>query len=484
MTKRLLLSSVAFAAAVTLPHLGAATQPLGMMKLTRGRDIAPNMAGNKTVGIAYANTRAMMLAVGMAAPPAISDLQVDPNSPPPPLASKFGPQAAVDDGLGSASPYLQSSSTHTDGEMIAEGDVVGAFRFICTPSHNRADDPIVYPGQPGKSHPHSFYGNDGARASSTYTSLRTTGHSSCVNDMNRTGYWIMALLRQDGKIVQPDFISIYYKQYPGGFGSYPASAYCTAGNALYVGRCVPIPNGIKFISGYDMLTHTTPTGSFTWRCYRAATDTGGPTYNNVVDAMNSCPALGGAASGWQLNFAVEAQACWNGVDLDSPNHRSHMSDMLYDPATSISRCPKTHPYLVPFFRLSTFYTLDATMDFTKTSSDWNAAIAAASTPAAKAAVAVNYVRLSSDMMPGMTPTLPGSTSHVDYFESWREAIKNTWWDNCIGRALNCAGGDLGDGTALKQDTVYHPYTLTVSPRLVTRPKMTIEATAIKLRKAS
>lgn len=51
------------------------------------------------------------------------------------------------------------------------GDTVGAFRFICSPGQVPADDPIVYPRQPGKSHLHQFYGNTSANAYSTHDSL-------------------------------------------------------------------------------------------------------------------------------------------------------------------------------------------------------------------------------------------------------------------------------------------------------------------------
>ena len=51
----------------------------------------------------------------------------------------------------------------------AAPDFLGAFRFICNPGQVLPDDPIVYPGQPGASHLHQFYGNTGANAFSTYS---------------------------------------------------------------------------------------------------------------------------------------------------------------------------------------------------------------------------------------------------------------------------------------------------------------------------
>jgi hypothetical protein len=77
--------------------------------------------------------------------------------------------------------------------------VVGAFRFICNPAHLAKDDPIGYPGQPGKSHLHQFFGNTAANANSTYESLRTTGQSTCNSPLNRSAYWMPAMMNGKGQ---------------------------------------------------------------------------------------------------------------------------------------------------------------------------------------------------------------------------------------------------------------------------------------------
>ena len=48
----------------------------------------------------------------------------------------------------------------------------GVFATLCRFSHEAADDPIVFPGQAGKSHLHTFFGNTTTSAASTYESLR------------------------------------------------------------------------------------------------------------------------------------------------------------------------------------------------------------------------------------------------------------------------------------------------------------------------
>ena len=46
---------------------------------------------------------------------------------------------------------LDVSSLLTTIPLASSGapDVVGAFRFLCAPSHISYDDPIVHPGKPG-----------------------------------------------------------------------------------------------------------------------------------------------------------------------------------------------------------------------------------------------------------------------------------------------------------------------------------------------
>src|SRR5262245_47196774 len=51
---------------------------------------------------------------------------------------------------------------------------------VCGYSRTAKDDPIVYPGSPGLSHSHDFFGNDGTDAFSTYESLRADT-TNCYN---------------------------------------------------------------------------------------------------------------------------------------------------------------------------------------------------------------------------------------------------------------------------------------------------------------
>lgn len=294
-------------------------------------------------------------------------------------------------------------------------DPVGAFRFICGAGQVNYDDPIVYPGQPGASHLHQYYGNLDVNAFSTYASLRAHGDSTCSSDkhghaLNRSGYWMPAMLDGKGHVVEPDFISIYYKRLP---ASNPQCNDISRTDLGAQGICVPIPNGIKFIFGYDMVTNTARTGGNQFMCIKGNSSVG--SYANLADlAKVGCPV------GDKIELTISAPTCWDGKRLDSPNHRDHVSYPTYG-SWGYKRCDAAHPYVIPRFLLSVFYTVAAGDDL----SLWH---------------------LSSDEM---RPELPhGSTFHADYFEGWDPGVKDEWTSNCINKHLNCSGGDLGDGHQL------------------------------------
>jgi hypothetical protein len=396
----------------------------------------------------------------VAAQQSIRDLQIGTNEVPPALPFEFGIEDwtpyTVD-----APSLLEATSQRTDMEMITAGDNVGAFRFICMPGQVRAEDPLVAPGKRGGSHPHQFYGNTAADRNSTVASLGSSGDSTCQNILNRSAYWQITVQNPAGKVVRFDYVSIYYKRPP---ASRPE---CTPGNIKYMGRCVGTPNNIRYIFGYDMITNTTPSGGKSWQCVR--NNNGAGPFTNIVDAAAACPGLPGnpATDITHLGVSITAPFCWNGIALDSANHRSHVSDALVDADTGRAACPKTHPYVIPTFTATAFFRVDATLN---TSGVWD--------PATSCSV---HWHLSSDCMPGMPVYKPGTTAHMDYWERWHLATKKKWTDNCINRGLSCTAGDLGNGERMKQ---VWPLTYDANnpgSRIVNRPKMAKESSRFIIR---
>lgn len=290
-------------------------------------------------------------------------------------------------------------------------DTVGAFRFVCQPGQISYDDPIVYPGQPGKSHLHQWYGNTAANASSTYESLRRTGDSTCVNILNRSAYWMPAMLDGKGHVVRPDYVTIYYKRLPAD------SAEC---KRMAARGCVALPRGLRMIFGYDMITHRPSPQNTHFDCNGAGAVSGN--FATITEAAKGCPA------GARLGATVNAPPCWDGKRLDSPNHRDHVANVSYG-SWGYPRCPGTHPYVIPAFTMGAWYSVEKG----DTPTDWY---------------------LSSDEMPGMERMPAGSTFHADWFGAWDDEVLAQWTANCIEKLLSCSAGDLGNGRQMRQSGTF------------------------------
>lgn len=295
----------------------------------------------------------------------------------------------------------------------------GAFRLICAASHANYDDPIVFPGQPGKSHLHVFYGNTDAGAGSTYQSIRRTGESSCGNRLNRSAYWAPALLTGQGQIVRPDYIALYYKRLP------IDDPMC---RRMAPGGCAPLPTGLRVVSGYDMARMGQPQPENAGHVFFRCISPGRPSTHH--DALEG--AIGDCGGEGQVMAAIGFGACWSGA-LDSRDHRAHLAHGRYR-GQAYAQCDGDHPWLIPEVTQQLAYTVKR--------SD-------------------GPLRFSCDMA-GMAA---GSCFHADYMEGWDPVVRDRFERLCLDRRLSCSDGQLGDGTMLR----HPPNRLTAAPRLVAAP---------------
>ncbi|MGH1494118.1 MAG: hypothetical protein ACRBK7_32785, partial [Acidimicrobiales bacterium] len=88
--------------------------------------------------------------------------------------SRFSQYASVPSNQLSLQALTQPISVPDNGSV---GD--GQFRAACQYSHFAYDDPIIYPGQVGRSHLHMFFGNTKTNAHSTTDSIVNSGGGSC-----------------------------------------------------------------------------------------------------------------------------------------------------------------------------------------------------------------------------------------------------------------------------------------------------------------
>jgi hypothetical protein len=261
-----------------------------------------------------------------------------------------------------------------------------AFRMFCQFSHVGFVDPIVAPGDAAFMHLHMFFGNTAVDQDSTYTSLRSTGNSTCDGGpLNRTAYWMPAVFDGQDRVVVPSRFELYYK----------------AENAADPARVRAKPNGLRMVAGAP------DTRVFDWRC-------GGRSGTTIPNC----------GSGERLTVSVRFPYCWDGKNLDSPDHRSHMA---YGTNNTWGPCPTSHPVHLP--ELTEF----AHFDDVSNTGNWY---------------------LSTDRMDPSSPAPNGSTMHADWFGAWDNDIQNRWVTNCIQARRNASNGNLCDGEQLLQAPAY------------------------------
>lgn len=296
-------------------------------------------------------------------------------------------------------PVIEGRDPNTNG---------GEFRIRCRVSHMAKDDPIVYPNVPGAAHLHAFFGNTGINAYSTNESLETTGNSTCSGGIaNRSGYWVPALIdATTGKPANVYGTISYYKS--------DTDPPTTADHVQ------PMPKGLRMIAGTQKVMSIADSfgqfmcmdsyqGSILWES----------------DHIKSC---GDNTDRYQIRAKIEFPQCWDGKNLDSPDHQSHMAYAckfgeceLADGTVgkTLNGCPASHPVLVPQLTVNAnFDKLDPT----------------------------HLYRLSSD---NYSTKYPGGYSlHGDFMNGWDENIMKRIVEGCLRKHANAETDQLCDGQAL------------------------------------
>jgi len=290
------------------------------------------------------------------------------------------PYAIPAPGVGNGGGGVQAGG----GIQRPSGDSTGNFRISCRYSHMNYDDSIIFPGQAGRAHLHTYFGNIGSDANSTGQSLLTTGNSTCDGGIgNRSSYWVPSLIDANNGALVPTGIGIYYKS--GYQGISPQDVSPT------------LPIGLKIIAGDARAT--SPQASYvSWECRSTG---------ERSTAIPACP------QGSYLQSHILFPQCWDGVNLDSADHKSHMAYGQYG-----NGCPASHPVAIPEITYNVDYIVGA-----GGTAGW---------------------KLSSDMYSG-----PGGYSlHADIVTAWDPAISSQWLNNCTRQNADCGVGHISDTTEL------------------------------------
>jgi hypothetical protein len=218
--------------------------------------------------------------------------------------------ALVVAGAGSAAKAgSAASATAVSSERTGHRGRGGALYFAvsCGFSHRNQDDPIVYPRQPGRSHDHTFFANTSTNAFSTPASLRAAG-TTCVIRFDTAAYWVPTLF-VGGQPIRPIGVTAYYVR-------------------RTVDTVRAFPAGLEMIAGSAAARSPQSRQVTAWSC------------GSLRDTSSTIPTCDvRQRSG--LRLLVNFPSCWDGKNLDSANHQSHMAY-----ATN-GVCPATHPVEVP-----------------------------------------------------------------------------------------------------------------------------------------
>lgn len=290
-------------------------------------------------------------------------------------------------------PFDSNTPGQPDGPQAPNPADIGQFRLGCTFGFMAYLDPVVYPGQAKAGHLHTFVGNVGVTANSTAATIPKTGNSTCSGGtLNRSAYWFPTMIdTTNGTPIAPSGFLVYYKT--GYDGVKPADVKA-------------VPTGLVMISGNAAGNSEATAQSGRFACVGGI---------NGAGWQKSIPSA--CYQDNQMIFEVSFPQCWDGVNLDSPNHKSHLAE-----ATG-SGCPKTHPVGLPAITYEIYYDL------------------------AKINLAnLKNWRLSSD---NYAATIPGGYgAHGDYVFGWDETTMGKFIKNCDNPSIDCHTNLLGDGTWL------------------------------------
>lgn len=278
----------------------------------------------------------------------------------------------------------------------------GDFRTGCGVSHMSNDDPLVYPNQQGAAHHHTFFGNTSLNYKSNLNTLSSTGNSTCIGGTaNRSAYWIPSMIDTSTNTpIVPDEASFYYK------------------HGLIDGALIKSPpKGLRILAGNSKATNSKEAQTL-FQCLPGAKSTrkDWPNYRDIPTGK-SCEA------GDKMNFMISFPQCWDGKNLDSPNHKDHMAYPinLYNqtPRGDGYACPATHPIAIPHITFNMWFHIKG--EGTK---NW---------------------RLASDNYP---KTSGGYSGHADWVNGWDETVMSGIVKNCINAKKDCHSMLLGDGRTL------------------------------------
>ncbi|OIW29994.1 hypothetical protein CONLIGDRAFT_575792 [Coniochaeta ligniaria NRRL 30616] len=243
------------------------------------------------------------------------------------------------------------------------------WRMVCKGRAGLARiDPLVSPGEVAQ-HVHSIHGSSGFSESATYDDVVNADCTSCAVTQDKSVYW------------HP---SLYFKHDNGSFELVPQ----TGGMLAYyflnptpgqTGNITAFPQGFRMIAGDSLRRNYSIAGtSYTvadpekslwaqlgqtsqvdlaqraigFNCLNYAKAAEGSLYRHYLPTKDYLDA--NCANG--VRFEMMFPSCWDGKNLDSPNHKSHVA---YPDLVINGNCPSGYDVRLPGLFFETIWETDA-----------------------------------------------------------------------------------------------------------------------------
>ncbi|KAL2157597.1 hypothetical protein VTH06DRAFT_5976 [Thermothelomyces fergusii] len=231
-------------------------------------------------------------------------------------------------------------------------------------------DPLVDPGVPAK-HAHAVHGSSGFGASATYEDLRNGDCTSCAVAEDMSAYWAPVLyfrhangsyqeVLQDGGMLAYYFLNPDLKNPGKGIRAFPNDFRMIAGdtnrrNYSVGGLDVKMPDPPK--SDWAALGQTSQDDlaqrAVGFNCLNYATDPEPSLYRHYLPDKKFLDEKCKDGVRFELSFP----SCWNGKDISSPDHRSHVA---YPDTVLNGNCPDGFDVKLPGLFFETIW---RTQDF-------------------------------------------------------------------------------------------------------------------------
>ncbi len=313
------------------------------------------------------------------------------------------------------------------GDTNDSNDNSANFRVSCQYSHLSYDDPIINPDTPGRPHTdtdpgsghlHLFFGKTNTDA---YTNanpdsddfVADTGGGTCNGfALNRSAYWMPAVVDADDNAIVPYQILVYYK----------TNRIESNGEVHDFTDVVEMPQGLQLVAGNTSHAYGNYVGDTLdnrpsrfedeltfWSC--------GPNGDSRKDETKQQTIPTNCRADEPINATVYFPQCWDGehltpyeVDDEIVSHvkQVHVGEM----------CPEGYESRLPQLGILMYFAPQST-------AGW---------------------RLSSDRRHDGSMAPAGTTLHADWFGGWNETIMTNWIQNCIHSQHNCTLGEMGQGS--------------------------------------